>query len=145
MVITRKTFAFLDFHLQPLAQVVKSCIKHTNDFLNNLRATPKLPDNIILCTVDVGLYPNISHEESLSVLRKRLDNRMEKYISSDTLCDLAEVVLNRNVICTSYSTLFMAELEEEILRKVEFKPYLWWRYWSKTSINFLDVTVSQKV
>ena len=22
----------------------------------------------------------------------------------------------------------MAELEEEILRKKEFKPYLWWRY-----------------
>ena len=22
----------------------------------------------------------------------------------------------------------MAELEEEILEKVEFKPYLWWRY-----------------
>ena len=70
----------------------------------------------------------------------------------------------------------MAELEEEILRKAEFKPYLWWRYiddifflwelgeeklksfidninkmhptikfvadWSKTSTNFLDVTVS---
>ena len=70
----------------------------------------------------------------------------------------------------------MAELEEEILRKGEFKPYLWWRYiddifflwghgeeklnsfidnikkmhptikftayWSKTSTNFLDVTVS---
>ena len=70
----------------------------------------------------------------------------------------------------------MAELEQEILRKAEFKSYLWWRYiddifflwehgeeklksfidsinkmhptikfmadWSKTSINFLDVTVS---
>ena len=24
--------------------------------------------------------------------------------------------------------LFMAELEEEILREVESKPYLWWRY-----------------
>ena len=69
----------------------------------------------------------------------------------------------------------MAELEEEILREVELKPYLWWRYiddiffiwehgeeklkefidvlnkkhptikftaeWSKTQINFLDVTV----
>ena len=74
-----------------------------------------------------------------------------------------------------YSILFMAELEEEILRKAKFKPYLWRRYidifflwehgegklksfidninkmpptikfkadWSKTSINFLDVTVS---
>ena len=27
-----------------------------------------------------------------------------------------------------YSILFMAELEKEILRKAEFKPYLWWRY-----------------
>ena len=70
----------------------------------------------------------------------------------------------------------MAELEEEILQKGEFKTYLWWKYiddifflwehgeeilrsfidniykmhptrkftvdWSKTSINFIDVTVS---
>ena len=70
----------------------------------------------------------------------------------------------------------MTELEEKIIRKAKFKPYLWWRYiddifflWehgeeklkffidninkmrltikftadrSKTSINFLDVTVS---
>ena len=27
-----------------------------------------------------------------------------------------------------YSILFMAELEEEILGKAEFKSYLWWRY-----------------
>ena len=75
-----------------------------------------------------------------------------------------------------YSTVFMAEIEEEILRKAEFKAYLWWRYiddifflcgqrkeklkyftdnntnkmhptlkftadLSKTSINFLDITV----
>ena len=85
--------AFLDFHLQPLAQSLKSYIKDTNDFLNKLCSLPKLSD-IILCTVDVvGLCPNITHEEGLSALRKRLDNRMEKYISSDTLCDLA--VLNK--------------------------------------------------
>ena len=75
-----------------------------------------------------------------------------------------------------YSILIMVELEEEIIRESEYKPYLWWRYiddifflWehvdnklrsfidkinkvhstikftaerSKTSINFLDVTVS---
>ena len=71
---------------------------------------------------------------------------MEKYISSDTLCDLAEVVLKKNIFkvgkktlkqergtaigtkfAPPYSTLFMAELEEEILQKAEFKPYLWWR------------------
>ena len=79
-------------------------------------------------------------------------------------------------MASPYSILFMAELEEEIPGKAEFKPYLWWKYiydifflwehgeeklktfigninkmhptikftadWSKTSINFLDVTVS---
>ena len=72
-----------------------------------------------------------------------------------------------------YSILIMAELEEEIIKESEYKPYLRWRYiddiiflwknklkffiykinkvhptikftakWSKTFINFLDVTVS---
>ena len=62
--------AFLDFHLQPLAQAVKSYIKDTNDFLKKLHSLPKLPD-IILCTIDAtGLYPNIPHKEGLSALRK---------------------------------------------------------------------------
>ena len=43
------------------------------------------------------LYPNIPHEEGLSAIRKWLDNRMEKCISSDTLCDLTEVVLKNNI------------------------------------------------
>ena len=28
----------------------------------------------------------------------------------------------------SYSILFRAELEEEILSEIQLKPYLWWRY-----------------
>ena len=94
----------------------------------------KLLDNV------VALYPNIPNEKGLSALRKRLDNPMEKY----TLCDLAEFVFKNNIFKFSkktlkqkrgtaiemkfvppYSILFMAELEEEILRKAEFKPYLW--------------------
>ena len=55
--------SFLDFHLQLLAQEVKSYIKDINDFFMKLRPLPNLPDGIILCTVDVvGLYPNIPHE-----------------------------------------------------------------------------------
>ena len=135
-------------NIPPPQKRFKSYIKDTNDFLNNLRSLPKLPDNIILCTVDVvGLYPNIPHEEDLSALRKQLDNRMEKYTSSNTVCDLAEVVLKNSIFkfgkkklkhnrgtaigmkfAPRYSILFMAELEDKILQKVEFKPYLWWRY-----------------
>ena len=127
-----------------MAQAVKSYNRDTNGFLNKLRSLPKFPDIIILCTVDVvGLSPNIPHKKGLFALRKQLDNRMEKYISRDTICDLAEVVIKNKIskfgkktlkqkrgtaigikFVPPYSILFMAELEEEILLKVEFKLYL---------------------
>ena len=45
----------------------------------------------------VGLYPNMPHEESLSVLREQLfKSRKEKYVSTDTNVDLPEVVLKNN-------------------------------------------------
>ena len=73
---------------------------------------------------------------------------MEKFISSDTLSDLAEIILKNNIfksvkkktlkhkrgtaIATKfaplYSILLMAELEENIPGKGGFKLYLKWRY-----------------
>ena len=134
--------------MQPLAREVKSYIKDTNDFLKKLSSLPNLPDYIILCTVDVvGLYPNIPYDEGLSDLRKRLDLRQEKDVTTSTLVELAEVVLKNNIFtfkektlkqkrgtaigkkfAPPYSILFMAELEEEILSEIELKPYLLWRY-----------------
>ena len=113
----------------------------------------------------------------------------------DAIIDLAEVVLKNNIFTFGkktlkqkrgpaigakpaplYSILFMSELEEDIVKLCEYKPYLWGRYiddiffswehgenklksfidkidkvhptikftseWSKTLINFLDVTKS---
>ena len=66
---TENISSFLDFHLQPIAKKVKSYIKDTNDFLKKLRSLTNLPDNCLLCTMDVvGLYPNIPHDEGLSAL-----------------------------------------------------------------------------
>ena len=45
---TENISAFLDLHLQPLAQAVKSYIKDANDFLKNLHSLLKLPGNIFL-------------------------------------------------------------------------------------------------
>ena len=53
--------AFLEFHLKPLAQKVKSYIKDTNNFLTKMAILPPLPDDIILCTIDVVGYIQISH------------------------------------------------------------------------------------
>ena len=97
--------SFLDHHLQPLAQAVKSYIKVTNEFLKKLGSLPKLPDGIILCTMDVvGLYPNIPHK-GLYALRKRLETRKEKYVSIDTIIDLAGVVLKNNILTFGKKTL----------------------------------------
>ena len=96
---TENISLFLDHHLQPLAQAVKSYIKDTNKFLRKLRFLPKLPDGIILCTMDVeGLHPNMPRGEGLSALRKRLETRKEKYVSTDTIIDLAEVVLKKTYL-----------------------------------------------
>ena len=95
----------------------------------------------------VGLYPNTLHEEGLSALRKRLETQKEKYVSTDTIIDLAAVVLKYNIftfrkktlqqkwgtaIATNfaplYSILFMTELEEHIIKQSKYKSYLWWRY-----------------
>ena len=108
--------SFLGYHLQPLAQEVKSYIKDTNHFFKKIKKLGNLPDGAILSTMDVvGLYPNIPHGEALASVRKFLETRDNKQISSDTLTERAEVVLknnifefetetwnrNRNKVCTS--------------------------------------------
>ena len=118
---------------------MKLYIKDTNDFLNKPHSLPKLPGNIILCTVDI-VYPNIPPTECLSALRKWLDNWMKKYISSDMLGNLAEVVPKNNIFKfgkKKKTTLKqiketaigmnwnMVELKDEILWKAEFKPYVY--------------------
>ena len=81
---TENISSFLDHHLQPLDQSVKSYIKDINEFLKKLgffqsylmfryNPTTFIVQKImpfIFCTIDVvGLYPNIQHEEGLSALK----------------------------------------------------------------------------
>ena len=119
---TENISSFLDYHLQPLAQKVTARLG-------------KLPQGAILCTVDVvGLYPNLPHSEGLTSLRRVLELRDNKQISSDTLAELAEIVLKNNIFqfdektfeevggiaigtkfAPPYAILFMADLEEKIL------------------------------
>ena len=97
---------FLDFHLQPIGKKVKSYIKDTNDFLKRLCLLTNLLDNSLLCTMDlVSFYPNIPHDKRLFPLRKRLDERDEKDVSTDTLVELAELVLKNNIFNFNQITL----------------------------------------
>ena len=145
---TEHISSFLDYHLQPLAQNIKSYIKDTNHFLNKIKKLGRLPDGAIVCTMDVvGLYANIPHGEGLDSLCRYLETRDNKQISSDTLTELAEVVLKNNIFefdektfkqkrgtaigtkfAPPYAILFMANLEEKMLEGFEKKPMIWWRY-----------------
>ena len=142
---TENISSFLDYHLQTLAQKVKSYIKDTNHFLNRLSSLGKLPQAAVLCTVDVvGLYLNIAHSEGLTSLRRVLELRDNKQISSDTVVELAEIVLKNNIFqfdkktfkqvrgtaigtkfAPPYAILFMADLKEKILSAYEKKPMIW--------------------
>ena len=108
---TENISSFLDYHLQPLAQKVKSHMKDINHFLDRLSSLGKLPQEAILCTVDVvGLYPNIPYSEGLTFLRRALELRDNKQISSDTLIELAETVLK---------TIFFNSMKKLLNRYVE--------------------------
>ena len=94
---TENISSFLDYHLKPLAKKVESYIKDANHFLKRLKELGSLPKNVILCTIDVvGLYPNILHKESLAAIRKHLDNRENKEVTTGTLVELADIVLKNN-------------------------------------------------
>ena len=91
---TENISSFLDHHLQPIAQKVNSFIKNTNHVLRKFESLGQLPEGAIPCTIDIaGLYPNIPHEEGLVSLRKFLDARAEKKVTTETLLELAEIVL----------------------------------------------------
>ena len=102
-----------------------------NHFLNKLKSLGKLPRRTILCTIEiVGLYPNIPHSEGPTSFERFLELRDNKQISSDTLTELAEIVLKYNIFefdektfkqvrgtaigtnfAPPYAILFMADLE----------------------------------
>ena len=76
-----------------------------------------------------------------------MDSRVDKQVTTDTLIELAELVLKNNIFEFSdktykqirgtaigkkfappYAILFMAALKEKILNKVKKKPNVWWRF-----------------
>ena len=95
----------------------------------------------------VGLYPNIPHEEGLIAVRKALDERLDPTISTDSIVELAEIVLKNNVfefndrvlkqkqgtaigtkMAPPYAILFLDNLEKRILENSTLKPDVWWSY-----------------
>ena len=145
---TENISAFVEHHLKPLAQKVKSYVKDTNDFLRKIANLPPLPEDLIFCTIDVvGLYPNIPHDEGLKAVRNALDSREDKTISTESLLELAECVLKNNIfehntkffkqvrgtaigikMAPPYAIIYLDELERGFLENYHLQPLVWWRY-----------------
>ena len=81
------------------------------------------------------------------MLKKSLESREDKTVSTDSLMDLAECVLKNNIfehnwsffkqlrgtdirtqMAPLYTIIFMGDLEERILQNCSFKPLVWWKY-----------------
>ena len=86
-------------------------------------------------------------DEGLAFLKDFLDSRVDKQLTTDSLIELAELVLKNNIFefpdktykqirgaaidtkfAPTHAILFMAALEEKILSQVKKKPSVWWRY-----------------
>ena len=113
-----------------------------------LRDLPPLPENALLCTIDVvGLYPSIPHEGGLQAMREALDGRVDKSVSTETLMELAELVLKNNYFehndkmynqlrgtaigtkfAPPYAILFLERFEDRAIENYNLRPWVWWRY-----------------
>ena len=94
---TEKVSEFLDSELKSVMQECWSYIKDSGDFIKKLKNIDHIPQGAIMVTADVvGLYPSIPHGAGMETLRKALDNRENKKISTDDLTNMAEFVLKKN-------------------------------------------------
>ena len=85
---TEKISEFVSFHLNPLVQTLPSHVKNSTHLLNKLQDFADIPPNALLVTLDVSsLYTNIPNTESTDTCRKLLDERTDKSVPTETLCD----------------------------------------------------------
>ena len=152
---TENISAFLDFYLEPIVQTIPHILEDTRDFLCRLNDLPEIPENSILVTFDVvQLYPNILHEEGIEIMKTFLNERDNKPVSTESLCDLAKLILKENYFelgdevyrqilgtaigtkfAPTYANIFMAGLKRKIFESSEFNPFLWLRLWTEGEEN----------
>ena len=76
-----------------------SYIKDSGDFIKKLKNINHIPHDAIMVTADVfGLYPSIPHDAGLKALKKLLDNRVNKKISTDGLMKMEEFVFKNQLL-----------------------------------------------
>ena len=122
-------------------------IKDTGDFLETLRRVGEIPKGSILVPEDgVWLYPSITHDGGLEVLRKQYDKFKDKIGPTEDIIKMADFLLKNNLFefdCKfyqqisgtaigakypPYASVFMDYVETEFLKTQAIKPWLWKRF-----------------
>ena len=88
---------FLDSELKTIMQEGWSCLKNSDDFIKKLKNIDQIPQDAIMVTANfVCLNTSIAQEAGLEALRKTLDNRENKKISTDDLTKMTEFILKNS-------------------------------------------------
>ena len=139
----KKISKFVDFHAKNLVPLIPSYLQDTPDLLRQFETLNEqdLPEESFPISIDVvGLYTNIPTEEAIEAMRKTLETRKDKTVSTNTLIELLEHVLRLNIfefnselyiqnIGTAMGTkaaptianIFMAEMDEKIQKCAIFE------------------------
>ena len=85
---------FVDIHLQPIVDGIKSRIKDTTDFINKIEKIFNLPEEAIIVIMDVkSLFTNIPHAEGINAVAKALEKLKDVTISNLVILKLLSVTL----------------------------------------------------
>ena len=94
---TKKISKFPDRQLKLITQKSWFYIKDSGDFIRKIKNLTDIPEGAILVTADVvGLYPSIAQQTGLESLKNTLDERENKFISTDDIVKMTEFVLKSN-------------------------------------------------
>ena len=147
---TEKISSFVDFFLNPTIPFLKSYIKDTTHFLQQIKNINSLPANTLLATLDVtSLYTNIPNKEGLKAAAKTLGKYRPgaKHPQNQSLIQLLDLVLTRNNFefngqhylqisgtamgtktAPSHANNFMGHFEEAHVYTYCLQPLIWLRF-----------------
>ena len=140
---TSRASGYLDGLLQPFMKRVNSYVENSTEIVNTLEDMT-LPCDTLLCTLDINsLYTNITHEQAILAVTRRLCHH-PRFVF---ILDLLKFVLKNNVfkfdgrtftqkcgiamgtkLAPALATIVVADLEDKFLRETPEKPLLLRRY-----------------